>query len=69
MTETYEKLKDEIVSWYPDETFTDAELNKMTNDLIKFFAIAAKAVQRAKRKEQLMKVHNARKCFKNNNST
>ena len=69
MTETYEKLKDEIVSWYSDETFTDAELNKMTDDLIKFFAIGAKAVQRVKRQKKLMKAHNARKSSKNNNST
>lgn len=38
----FEKLKTEIKTWYPDETFTDAELNEMTNKLIKFFAIGAK---------------------------
>jgi len=42
MTDTYNQLKDELSVLYPG--VTDAELNEMTNRLIQFFTIGAKAI-------------------------
>ena len=42
MKDTYSELKNELSVLYPD--VTDAELNEMTNNLIDFFVIVAKAV-------------------------
>ena len=38
MTDTYNQLKDELSSLYPD--VTDVELNEMTDNLINFYKIA-----------------------------
>ncbi len=58
MNTHYELLKADIQALYPDEIFTDSELNQMTDNLIKFFAIAAKSLQEQKRREELMKLPN-----------
>ena len=42
MTDTYNLLKDELKVYYPD--VTDAELNEMTDRLIDFFVVGAKAL-------------------------
>ena len=42
MTDTYNLLKEELKVYYPD--VTDAELNDITNRLIDFYTIGAKAV-------------------------
>jgi len=41
-------LKKEIQSWYPDQTFTDAELSEMARRLVSFFATSAQIMQEAK---------------------
>ena len=46
MTNIFEQLKDEVIHLYSEEVITDAELNQMTQDLIQFFTIAAKTLQR-----------------------
>jgi hypothetical protein len=61
MTKDYELLKADIQALYPDQEFTDAELNEMTDRLIKFFATGAKAMQESKRRERLLKLHEERK--------
>lgn len=48
MTNNYEKLKDEIATWYPEQGFTDVELNNIANRLIEFCAIGAKILQQIK---------------------
>lgn len=45
---SFEILKQEIQSWYPDYEFTDDELNVATNNLIEFFAKGALAQYEAK---------------------
>lgn len=42
MTDTYNKLKDELSILYPD--VTDIELNEMVNDLIDFYTTAVKVI-------------------------
>ena len=42
MIDTYDLLKNELKVYYPD--VTDAELNIMTDKLIDFFTIGAKAI-------------------------
>ncbi len=42
MTNTYSQLKNELKVLYPD--VTETELNEITDNLINFFTIAAKAV-------------------------
>lgn len=49
MTDTYNQLKDELSVLYPD--VTDIELNEMTDNLIKFFTLSAKAVFEARKAE------------------
>jgi len=39
MSKHYEDLKADIKSWYPGQSFTDKELNEMTDKLIEFFAL------------------------------
>ena len=41
MTDTYSLLKNELKVYYPD--VTDAELNEITNRLVDFYIIGAKA--------------------------
>lgn len=45
---SFEILRQEIQSWYPDYNFTDDELDAVTRDLIKFFALGAMAAYEAK---------------------
>lgn len=47
MTDTYTQLKDELSVLYPG--VTDAELGKMTDRLIKVFAVGAKALYEAEK--------------------
>lgn len=47
MTDTYTQLKDELSVLYPG--VTDAELNEMTDRLIKVFAVGAKALYEAEK--------------------
>ena len=42
MTDTYSLLKNELKVYYPG--VTDAELNEITNRLIDFYTIGAKAI-------------------------
>lgn len=49
MTDTYNQLKDELSVLYPD--VTDIELNEMTDNLIEFFTLSAKAVFEARKSE------------------
>lgn len=42
MTDTYSLLKNELKVYYPD--VTDAELNEITDRLINFFVVGAKAI-------------------------
>ena len=58
-------LKAIIQSWYPDQVFTDTELNEMSNNLIKFFAIGSEILTETKRREGLLKLHNDRKAAEN----
>ena len=44
---TYKKLKDELSVLYPG--VTDAELNEMTDRLIKVFAVSARALYEAEK--------------------
>ncbi len=48
MTDTYSLLKNELKVYYPD--VTDAELNEITNRLVDFYTIGAKAVYEAGKK-------------------
>ncbi|MBQ9270701.1 MAG: hypothetical protein IJ218_00325 [Alphaproteobacteria bacterium] len=47
MTDTYSLLKNELKVYYPG--VTDAELNEITNRLIDFYTIGAKAVYENKK--------------------
>lgn len=47
MTDTYNQLKDELSVLYPG--VTDAELNIITDKLIDFFTIGAKAMYEAEK--------------------
>lgn len=47
MTDTYSLLKNELKVYYPG--VTDAELNEITNRLINFYTIGAKAVYENKK--------------------
>ena len=50
MTDTFNEIKEELKIYYPD--FTDDELTEMTNKLIRFFYLGAKAVYHAKQSEK-----------------
>ena len=52
MTDTYDLLKEELKVYYPG--VTDAELNKMTNRLIDFFTIGAKAIYETEKSERIV---------------
>ena len=54
-------LKAIIQSWYPDQVFTDTELNEMSDRLIKFFALGSEILTEQKRREELLKLHKERK--------
>lgn len=56
-----ESLQADIQALYPDQKFTENELNDMADRLIKFFAVGAKSLKEQKRREELMKLHNERK--------
>ena len=45
MTDTYSLLKSELKVYYPD--VTDAELDEITNRLVDFYTIGAKAIYEA----------------------
>ena len=45
MTDTYSLLKNELKVYYPD--VTDAELDEITNRLVDFYTIGAKAIYEA----------------------
>lgn len=45
---SFETLRQEIKSWYPNYEFSDVELDSATRDLIKFFSIGAMAIHEAK---------------------
>ena len=47
MSDTFNKIKEELSIYYPD--VTDDELETMTNNLIEFFTLSAKAVYETKR--------------------
>lgn len=47
MTDTFSKIKEELAICYPD--VTDDELDKMTQNLIDFFYLSAKAVHETKK--------------------
>ncbi|MBR1825963.1 MAG: hypothetical protein IJ770_05190 [Alphaproteobacteria bacterium] len=47
MTDTYSLLKNELKVYYPD--VTDAELNEITNRLVDFYTIGAKAIYEAEK--------------------
>jgi hypothetical protein len=49
MNETFKKIKEELSVYYPD--VTDDELETMTQKLITFFKLSAKAVLEAKKAE------------------
>lgn len=49
MTNTFNKIKEELSVYYPD--VTDDELETMTKNLITFFKLSAKAVLEAKKAE------------------
>lgn len=49
MTDTFNKIKEELSVYYPD--VTDDELETMTQKLITFFKLSAKAVYKAKKAE------------------
>lgn len=49
MTDTYNQLKQELSVLYPD--VTDKELNQMTDNLIKFFALSAKIAYQTKKSQ------------------
>ena len=51
MTDTYSLLKNELKVYYPD--VTDAELNDITNRLIDFYTIGAKAVYETEKAEKI----------------
>ena len=50
MTDTFNEIKEELKIYYP--AFTDDELTEMTNKLIRFFYLGAKAVYHAKQSEK-----------------
>lgn len=49
MSDTFNKIKEELSIYYPD--FTDDELETLTNDLITFFALSAKAIYETQKEE------------------
>lgn len=49
MTDTFNKIKEELSVYYPD--VTDDELETMTKKLITFFKLSAKALHEAKKAE------------------
>ena len=49
MSDTFKKIKEELSVYYPD--VTDDELETMTQKLITFFKLSAKAVYEAKKAE------------------
>ena len=51
MIDTYSLLKSELKVFYPD--VTDAELNEITNRLIDFYTIGAKAVYETEKVEKI----------------
>ena len=51
MIDTYSLLKSELKVYYPD--VTDAELNEITNRLIDFYTIGAKAVYETEKAEKI----------------
>ena len=51
MIDTYSLPKSELKVFYPD--VTDAELNEITNRLIDFYTIGAKAVYEAEKVEKI----------------
>ena len=61
MSKDFEALKADIRAMYPGQDLTDAELDAMAERLIRFFAIGAQAVRKAKRHKALIDLHEARK--------
>lgn len=59
-------LKKEIKSWYPDQTFTDAELSEIVRRLVSFFATSAQIMQEAKKTEKTSIKRKNRVLFKKN---
>ena len=49
MSDTFNKIKEELSVYYPD--VTDDELETMTKKLIKYFTLSVKAVYAAKKAE------------------
>ena len=60
----FEILKQEILSWYPDYTFSDKELNGAVRDLIKFFATGTLYIYEAKSENK--RVQNQTNTLKSN---
>ena len=55
MTDTYNQLKNELSVLYPG--VTDTELKEMTDRLIEFFTIGAKAIYEAEKHTKQMILH------------
>jgi len=47
---TFETIKQEIQSWYPDYKFTEPELTEAATRLIRFFTIGVQIIQEQKNK-------------------
>lgn len=52
MTSSFNQLKEIIKSQYPENTFTDFELEETTNKLIQFFTVGAKMAYNCEKSEE-----------------
>lgn len=55
MKSSFTQLKEIIKSQYPENTFTEFELEEATKNLIKFFTIGAKMAYNCKKNEEKSK--------------
>ena len=55
MKSSFTQLKELIQSQYPENTFTDFELEEATKNLIKFFTIGAKMAYNCEKSEENQK--------------
>lgn len=55
MTSSFNQLKEIIKYQYPENTFTDFELEEATKNLIKFFTIGAKMAYNCEKSEENQK--------------
>ena len=55
MTSNFTQLKEIIKSQYPENTFSDFQLEEATNKLIQFFTIGAKMAYNCEKSEENQK--------------